>query len=174
MTSLRPAIPPWSLHHLENATAASYISLLSPARPSKPLSVTVPTWMSVAVTALSLAVSVVPDGAGAHTSLMSPTPPLATAVRSLPPLDADDDPLLVLELDASLLLSLRPHAARRKTRTVATAAALVYLTDGPPMVVRLGPPRTRAEPENLLFLTRRGRRTRAPLRGLRADQRSRP
>src|SRR3954447_16834378 len=144
MTSLRPAIPPWSLHHLENATAASYISLLSPARPSKPLSVTVPTWMSVAVTPLSLAVSVVPDDAGAQTPFTSPKPPLAMAVRSLPPLDADDDELFVLELDASLLLPLRPHAATTKTSTVASASALRYITDGPPMLVRLGPPRTRA------------------------------
>jgi len=100
----------------------------------------VPTWMSVAVTPLSLAVSVAPDGAGVQTSLMSPNPPFAVAVRSLLPPDVDDDALFVLELDASLLLPLRPQAARRRTSTVASATALLCLTDGPPMLVRLGPP----------------------------------
>ncbi len=49
-TSLRPRMPPCSLHHSVNATAVSYISSLRPGTAWLPLSDTVPTTISVSVT----------------------------------------------------------------------------------------------------------------------------
>src|SRR6476620_7974626 len=73
--SLRPLMPPCWLHHFVNATAVSYISLVRPGRIVEPLSLTVPTLISEAVTPLSDA----PDGLPAwHTSFRSPKSPLSS------------------------------------------------------------------------------------------------
>jgi len=48
-------MPPWELHHVVNATPVSNISLSSPARMVEPLSVSVPTWISVSVTPRAVA-----------------------------------------------------------------------------------------------------------------------
>src|SRR3954468_20614132 len=79
-------MPPWSLHQAAKAVVVSTISLLSPDRPTKPLSVTVAMWISVSVTPLSVAPFASP---ALQTFDKSPKPPLATAVG--PPPEADDD-----------------------------------------------------------------------------------
>src|SRR4051812_36578091 len=112
-------MPPWSLHHFVNATAVSYISLLRPCRPVKPLSVTTPRWISVSVTPVAVAPFASP---GRQTLGMSPKPPLARAVASLA-LGADDAPVELVDelLDAEP--PLRLHDATTSTSTTATAIA---------------------------------------------------
>src|SRR4029078_1884928 len=71
--SLRPLMPPCSLHHFVNATAVSHISFVRPGRTVEPLSLTVPTLISEPVTPLSGE----PDGLPSwHTSFRSPKEPL--------------------------------------------------------------------------------------------------
>src|SRR5690242_329596 len=110
---LRPRMPPIELHHFANALAASTISLLRPDRPVKPLSVTVPMWISVSVTPLA--------SPFAHTLAVSPNPPCASAVGSGPAETEDPLPPLPLLDDADLFPPLRPHAdaTSRRTRTSA-------------------------------------------------------
>src|SRR6476661_9331641 len=107
-------MPPCSLHHLENATAVSYISLLRPERPVKPLSVTVAIWMSVSVTPLSDAPFASP---GLQTLAMSPNPPLANDVSlELPELTVGGE----LELcESAVPPPLREHEAKTSPSTTA-------------------------------------------------------
>src|SRR6478735_483004 len=73
--SLRPLMPPCTLHHFVNATAVSHISFVRPGRIVEPLSLTVPTLISESVTPLSGE----PDGLPSwHTSLRSPKEPLSS------------------------------------------------------------------------------------------------
>src|SRR4051794_36581248 len=112
-------MPPCSLHHVVKATAESNISLVRPDLMVEPLSVSVPTWISVSVTPVAVAPLASPV---LHTFSMSPKPPSARvpppellALLPLPP---------ELELDDAVcaLLSSRPQPAAM-TATTRIAAA---------------------------------------------------
>src|SRR4051812_48809350 len=107
-------MPPCSLHHVVKATAESYISLVRPDLIVEPLSVSVPTWISVSVTPVAVAPLASPV---LHTLAMSPKPPSARVppaeLLALPPGVAPE-----LELDAvCALLSSRPQPAATSTIT---------------------------------------------------------
>src|SRR5579885_294001 len=130
-------MPPFSLHHFANALAVSTISLLRPDRPVKPLSVTVPMWISVSVTPLSVAPFASP---GAQTFVRSPKPPAASDVS--PPLDAL--PLVDFDEsdDAVLVPPPRLHNAATSTSTNASAAARYrFISCSPRLSVACQPPR---------------------------------
>src|SRR3954462_7175377 len=108
-------MPPCSLHHVVNATAESYISFVRPDLMVEPLSVRVPTWISVSVTPVAVAPLASPV---LHTFWMSPNPPSA----SVPPpaLELLALPGVAPELDEEedcALLSSRPQPAARSATT---------------------------------------------------------
>ena len=119
-SSLRPLIPPASLHHAVNASALSKISWFRPGRPEKPGSETVPTWMESAVTPTSVASSVAPSGAGPHTFPRSPNSP-----RPGPVSDVDGAVVApsgaVVPSPSVAASSERPHATATSAKTATTA-----------------------------------------------------
>src|SRR5579883_652755 len=119
--SLRPRIPPASLHHLVNAVAVSNSSWSRPGATAAPGSAIVPTAIDVSVTPWAVAPLAVP---GPQTSLRVPkltAPPEPDAGVE----DCDDDPPEV----AVLLPPLRLHApATSTTTTLPTAANCRILT----------------------------------------------
>src|SRR4051794_30748415 len=113
-------MPPCSLHHAVNATAESNISLVRPDLIVEPLSVSVPTWISVSVTPVAVAPLASPV---LHTLAISPKPPSA----SVPPAELlalafpGVAPELELEADCALLSSRPQPAAMSTIATIADA-----------------------------------------------------
>ena len=149
-TILRPLMPPWSLHHFENASAVSNISWFRPKRPWKPGSEKVETWIESAVTPGSVVDGAFwPFAAGLQRTPRSPNAPASRPLFP-PAVVSDVWPLFPLPpLSAFVDSSLRPHAATTSTSTLAIASKRRRVTVPPRQASRRSPrggrsPRDRA------------------------------